>query len=214
MKQFFFFLATLFIGLSSSFSQEEENKLSLTNSTVNEKFDYVITKSNSYQEFKVIKKTWLHTLKKQVLDSVVKQKSEISTLSKTIESQKSNIVTLEAKIVELNNTITQISTDKENITFLGTDLKKGLTEASGDPPKYLDTNETISIISDSARNIEQGISVFEYFDSQGVEITDYNNISDVAFVKVNLVVNINENRLPDEFTLRSSATLRNLKTNL
>lgn len=125
MKQFFFFLATLFIGLSSSFSQEEENKLSLTNSTVNEKFDYVITKSNSYQEFKVIKKTWLHTLKKQVLDSVVKQKSEISTLSKTIESQKSNTVTLEAKIVELNNTITQISTDKENITFLGTDLKKG-----------------------------------------------------------------------------------------
>lgn len=96
----------------------------------------------------------------------------------------------------------------------GTDLKKGLTEASGDPPKYLDTNETISIISDSARNIEQGISVFKYFDAQGAEITDYNNISDVAFVKVNLVVNINENRLPDEFTLRSSATLRNLKTNL
>lgn len=96
----------------------------------------------------------------------------------------------------------------------GTDLKKGLTEAVGDPPKYLDGNEVISAISDSARNIEQGISVFKYFDEQGNEIVDYDKISDVAFVKVNLVVNINANRLPDEFTLRSSATLRNLKINL
>lgn len=96
----------------------------------------------------------------------------------------------------------------------GTDLKKGLTEAAGDPPKYLDGNEVISVISDSARNIEQGISVFKYFDGQGNEIVDYDKVSDVAFVKVNLVVNINANRLPDEFTLRSSATLRNLKINL
>ena len=113
MKQFFFFLTTLFIGVFSCFSQEEENKLSFTNSTVNEKFDYVLTQSNSYQEFK-----------KQVLDSVVKQKTEIKTLTKTIETQKGNIITLDAKIVELNNSISQISTDKENISFLGADLKK------------------------------------------------------------------------------------------
>lgn len=124
MKQFFFFLTTLFIGVFSCFSQEEENKLSLTNSTVNEKFDYVLTQSNSYQEFKVVKKTWLQTLKKQVLDSVDKQKTEIKTLTKTIETQKGNIITLDAKIVELNNSISQISTDKENISFLGADLKK------------------------------------------------------------------------------------------
>lgn len=96
----------------------------------------------------------------------------------------------------------------------GTDLKKGLTEASGDPPEYLDANESISVISDSVRNIEQGISVFKYFDPQAAEITDYSNINDVAFVKINLVVNVNPGRMPDEFTLRSSATLRNLKTNL
>jgi type II secretory pathway pseudopilin PulG len=96
----------------------------------------------------------------------------------------------------------------------GTDLKKSLTESSGDPLQYLDINEVISVVSDNSRNIEQGISVFRYFDNQGNEIIDYDNISDVAFVKVNLVVNVNVNRLPDEFTLRSSATLRNLKTNL
>lgn len=96
----------------------------------------------------------------------------------------------------------------------GTDLKKGITESFGDPPQYLDSNEIVSVISDNSRNLEQGISVFRYFDNKGNEIIDYNNISDVAFVKINLVVNVNANRLPDEFTLRSSATLRNLKTNL
>lgn len=96
----------------------------------------------------------------------------------------------------------------------GTDLKKGLTEATGDPPQYLDGNEMISTVSDSTRNIEQAIPVFNFFDDQGNEIIDYAKISEVAFVKINLIVNINANRLPDEFTLRSSATLRNLKTNL
>lgn len=106
------------------------------------------------------------------------------------------------------------SVERVRYFMQNTDLKKGLTEAVGDPPKYLDSNETISTVSDSVRNIEQGINVFKYFDNQGVEITDYAKISDVAFVKINLIVNINTNRLPDEFTLRSSATLRNLKTNL
>lgn len=96
----------------------------------------------------------------------------------------------------------------------GTDLKKGLTEPFGDPPEYLDNNETISVISDNTRNLEQEIPIFEFFDNQGNEITDYNKISDVAFAKINLIVNVNANRLPNEFTLRSSATLRNLKINL
>ena len=51
-------------------------------------------------------------------------------------------------------------------------------------------------------------------DSTGTEITDYDNISDVSFVKVNLIVNVNPLRLPNEFMLRGTATLRNLKVNL
>lgn len=124
MKQFFFLLTTLLIGLSNGFSQEEDNKLSLTSSNINEKFDYVITKSNNYQEFKVVKKAWLQTLKSQVLDSVNNQKTEIQKLKKTIGSQNANTTSLGLQIVDLNKTITQISTDKEHITFLGTDFKK------------------------------------------------------------------------------------------
>ncbi len=124
MKQFIIFLATLSISITCSFAQETENKLSLTNGSINDKFDYVITKSNNYQEFKVVKKSWLNTLKKQVLDSVNKQKTIVNQLSETIKNQKTNTNKLENKISELNTTITQINSDKEHISFLGADFKK------------------------------------------------------------------------------------------
>jgi len=125
MNRFYFFLCALFISVLNTSAQETTKELSLTNSSVNEKFDYVITKSNNFQEFKVVKRVWLHTLKKQVLDSVNKQKGEIKTLAVIIEDQKSNTQKLESKIETLNNNITQVNTDKDNISFIGNDMKKG-----------------------------------------------------------------------------------------
>jgi len=125
MNRFYFFLCTLFIGVLNISAQETTKELSLTNSNVNEKFDYVITKSNNFQEFKVVKRAWLHTLKKQVLDSVNKQKGEIKALAVIIEDQESNTKKLESKIEMLNNDITKVNTDKDNISFIGSDMKKG-----------------------------------------------------------------------------------------
>ncbi|MFC1801942.1 type II secretion system protein J [Patescibacteria group bacterium] len=104
----------------------------------------------------------------------------------------------------------------ERIRFFldGLFFKKGNTKSAGDPLTYEGQEEVISIISDNVRNTEQGIDIFEYYNSNGDEITEFENILDVAFVKVNLIVNVNPSRTPNEFTLRSSATMRNLKTNL
>ncbi|PIT91163.1 hypothetical protein COU17_01830 [Candidatus Kaiserbacteria bacterium CG10_big_fil_rev_8_21_14_0_10_49_17] len=94
----------------------------------------------------------------------------------------------------------------------GTFLYKGVTESAGDPPTYSDANEVTSIISEDVRNGEQGVSIFRYYDETGNEVVDFDaGITDVVFVSINLIVNINPIRLPNEFTLRSSATLRNLK---
>jgi len=125
MKRFYFFLLALLISAPTISAQEVEKELSLTNSTVNEKFDYIITKSNNFQEFKVVKRTWIHTIKKQVLDSVNKQKEEIKALAIIIEDQKSNTNKLESKITALNNEIATVNTDKDNISFIGSDMKKG-----------------------------------------------------------------------------------------
>lgn len=94
-------------------------------------------------------------------------------------------------------------------------LKKGIIKSTGDPLSYVSGAEVVSNISSEVRNVEQNTSIFRYYDDKGGEIFNVGiNLTKVAFITVNLIVNINPNRLPNEFTLKSSATLRNLKTNL
>lgn len=106
------------------------------------------------------------------------------------------------------------SIERIRFSLNGTNFEKGVTDASGNPPTYDDADEQVSVLSDHVRNIAQDTVIFTYFDSTGSEILDMGRVADVAFVQVNLIVNINPDRLPEEFTLRSSATLRNLKVNL
>ncbi|RJQ34890.1 hypothetical protein C4556_01235 [Candidatus Parcubacteria bacterium] len=91
----------------------------------------------------------------------------------------------------------------------GTNLMRGILEPTGDPPDYTGA-ETASVIAEHVRNVAQGISLFHYYDELGSEITNYTNWTAVRFVKVDLAVNVNEAALPNQFTLSSSAAIRNL----
>ncbi len=107
------------------------------------------------------------------------------------------------------------SVERVRYYFENGSLKKGIIKSSGNPPVYNSANEVVYIISENVRNIEQGVPIFRYYDNTGGEIFNPSiNITIIAFIKVNLIVNINPSRLPNEFTLQSSATIRNLKTNL
>jgi len=96
----------------------------------------------------------------------------------------------------------------------GSILRKGVTETAGDPPVYNDVDEVVTIVSTDVRNAEQSTPIFTYYDTTGTEITDLNDVTALRFVTVNLIVNINPERLPNEFTLRSSAAIRNLKDDI
>jgi len=102
--------------------------------------------------------------------------------------------------------------ERVRYTLAGSDFIKGTIEASGDPLEYSVDNEITSILSDNIRN--NGSVVFSYFDSAGEEVINLSNITDVVLVKVRLVVNVDENRAPEEFTIWSTAQIRNLKINL
>jgi prepilin-type N-terminal cleavage/methylation domain-containing protein len=93
----------------------------------------------------------------------------------------------------------------------GTDLKKGVTNSSGDPLSYDGDNEVVSLVSDNVRNNFESVMLFSYFDYSGDLITNLASTTDLRFVTVELVVNVNPIRLPNNFTLRSSATLRNVR---
>ena len=110
---------------------------------------------------------------------------------------------------------TDADTGVEKVRFFldGTTFKKGVINPEGNPVVYTGT-EAVSSISQYVRNGENDMPIFKYYDNTGTQITDYSQLAKIAFVEVNLVVNINPVTLPNEFNLRSSATIRNLKNNL
>lgn len=93
-----------------------------------------------------------------------------------------------------------------------TEFKKGIIDPTGFPPTYPEENEEINVLSRYVRNVGQ---IFKYFDKEGVEITTYPaRLEETTLMRLDLIINIDINRAPDNFELESDVQLRNLKTNL
>ena len=93
-----------------------------------------------------------------------------------------------------------------------TDFKKGVINPSGFPASYLPENEKTSVLSQYVRN---GPAIFRYFDKNGNEVQSLPaRPEETTLMRVNLIINVDPNRPPNNFTLESDVQLRNLKTNL
>lgn len=92
----------------------------------------------------------------------------------------------------------------------GNELKQGVIDPVGDPPVYT-APETITIAAYYIRNISQVVDTFRYYNSAGAQINDMSRVTDLRFVRMDTIVNVSPDKLPNELTLRSSATLRTLR---
>ncbi len=97
-----------------------------------------------------------------------------------------------------------------------TTLRKYIYNATGTPPVYNKTTpDTIETLSLYVQNINQGTSTFSYFDTNGSRLsTTTALVRNVRYIQAQFIVNIDPNRFPGEFMLRSSVAPRNLKDNL
>lgn len=102
----------------------------------------------------------------------------------------------------------------EYVTYIlsSTTLEKQIFNATGSPPTYSTTSPDIELtISEYVQNDVQNIPIFVYYDVNGIPATATTTATDVRYVQLNIIVNIDPIRDPNEFMLRSSAALRNLK---
>lgn len=90
-------------------------------------------------------------------------------------------------------------------------LNRGVIEPTGSPYAYNAGDEVVTIAADNVRNEVLGTNMLTYYDSSGTVITDMSDLLSVRFVTVDMNVNINPTRLPNDFIIHSSASLRNLK---
>ena len=112
-------------------------------------------------------------------------------------------------------------TDQDNMVeyveyVLGTTtLRKFSYNPSGTPATYdLSAPDATTTLSLYVQNINQGTSTFMYFDNAGNRLSSSSPIINVRYIQAQMIVNIDQNRSPGEFMLRSSIAPRNLKDNL
>ncbi|UNY98426.1 tRNA (guanine-N1)-methyltransferase [Zhouia spongiae] len=118
-------LALFLFTIAAVHAQESENNtLSLTEGNVNDQFEYVYQKSNNYQNYKVVKKVWLTTLKKNVIDSLNTFKNELAAVKKLNTTQKGEINKLNDDAASLNTQLTQLKEEKDSISFFGLLISK------------------------------------------------------------------------------------------
>jgi len=88
-------------------------------------------------------------------------------------------------------------------------------KASGFPAAYDLATPQIFTMSEFVQNELNGIHTFTYYNNAGVEITNPTaQLTDIRYIRMNMIVNIDPLRSPGEFMLQGSAAPRNLKDNL
>jgi type II secretory pathway pseudopilin PulG len=96
-----------------------------------------------------------------------------------------------------------------------TTLYKYVFNPTGNPPVYdLDSPDQAFILSEYVQNVSQGTSTFYYYDTNNTPLSTSSLLTDVRYIKTQLIINIDPLRSPGEFMLRSSIAPRNLKDNL
>jgi hypothetical protein len=104
---------------------EDDEKLSLTEGTLDNQFDYVIKESNEWhRDYKVIKINWLTTLKAHTLDSLRIYKVDISEKQTVIDSQAKEIESLKSNLSITKTSLDDTRAEKDNMSLFGLQMSK------------------------------------------------------------------------------------------
>jgi len=125
MKSLKFSIITLFLIFGSTFTfAQEEKKLSLNDGTIGDQFDFVIKRSNRYQDFKVVKSTWLTTLKAHTIDSLNALQTKLDDTKQLVNTQQTEIDALKSNLTKTQDTLTATNTEKDSMALFGLQMSK------------------------------------------------------------------------------------------
>lgn len=102
----------------------QDKKLSLNEGTIDNQFEYVISKSNNYQDYKVIKKTWLYALKAHTADTLNTKNKALAESESIIGKQGEEIASLKDELSTTHSTLDATRKEKDSMAFLGMQMSK------------------------------------------------------------------------------------------
>lgn len=89
-------------------------------------------------------------------------------------------------------------------------LYRAVTNAAGTPPSYAGQPESVQTVVAYVRN-DASTPLFTYYDASGAVLASPVDVSEVRFVTMSILTDLNPTRAPNVYTLTASATLRNLR---
>ncbi|WP_456423538.1 hypothetical protein [Lutibacter sp.] len=122
MKTKILILIVIVFSSTSLFSQS--TKKFIDTGSVKNQFDYLISKSYKYKNYKSVKTNWLYKLKTNVTDSISALKKEITIANSTINSQNKTIDSLKLAVNSSKETVNSLNTKIQSISLLGLQFNK------------------------------------------------------------------------------------------
>jgi len=105
-------------------NDQQEEKLSLNSGTIDNQFEFVIRRSNSWQDYKTVKKTWLYALKAHTLDSLKAVHKDLEDTKAIVKSQAKEIESLKSNLANTESTLNATNDEKDNISLFGMQTNK------------------------------------------------------------------------------------------
>lgn len=116
MKKIILLKLSLFLFTLSLAAQDS---IQIRKNTLNEQMTEAFDKSNSYQEYKVVKKTQLATLKRNILDSVSLLEKKINVQESELKQQKNEIDSLRQNLKNTQQNLSNLKEKEDSITVFG-----------------------------------------------------------------------------------------------
>ncbi len=117
-------LVTFSLQTITAQATEEKDKLSLNSGTIDSQFEFVIRRSNSWQDYKTVKKTWLYELKSHTSDTLKAIHKNLADTKAVVTAQANEITNLKTSLSNTESTLNSTNEEKENISLFGIQMSK------------------------------------------------------------------------------------------
>lgn len=125
MTRNFYFLFLFLVSFSFyTHGQTDSNSSASMNGTLDNQFEYVLQKSNNYQDFKVVKKEYLLLLKKNSIDSSNRFKKELIAIKEQVAGHNQEVEILKDTLTTTKVELEKLQSAQNNILFLGAPVSK------------------------------------------------------------------------------------------
>lgn len=125
MKNIIFLLLGLFFMVDMNGQDAQASVGSLNEGTIESQFNFLIKKSNNYQQYKVVRKDFINKFYQNIADSLKVNNNEIAKLNNTIYTQQINVDSMKSQVMTLNTDLTQVNKEKDSFSLFGILLSKG-----------------------------------------------------------------------------------------